>query len=446
MPHALVVDDDEHFARPLAELLEREGFTTSVAHSLGAARVALRTQPPDVVLTDLCLPDGKGSELLAELDATPGTEVVVITGHASVDSAVDAIRNGATDYLTKPLDLPRLRVVLGNVLRARGLREEVGALRAELRGLGRFGALVGASPAMQKVYDLISRVAPTDATVLVTGESGTGKELVADTVHTLSRRRAKPFLPVNCGAMSPSLVESELFGHERGSFTGADRTHRGLFERANGGTVFLDEITEMPFELQVKLLRVLETGTVLRVGGSDAVAVDVRIVAATNRDPDAAVADRVLREDLLYRLRVFPIHLPPLRERGDDIQLLADHFLAEFNRPERSAKQFTPEARRRLAQHHWPGNVRELRNLVQQAFILADTDIDVTCLPGTVGGSPAPGGPMVHVAVGTALAEAERRLILATLSGCDGDKKQAAELLGVSLKTLYNRLKAYGSE
>jgi two-component system, NtrC family, response regulator AtoC len=445
MPHALVVDDDEHFAQPLAELLERDGFTTSVAHSLGAARVALRTQTPDVVLTDLFLPDGKGSELLADLDAARGTEVVVITGHASVDSAVDAIRKGAIDYLTKPLDLPRLRVVLGNVIRARGLREEVGALRAELRGLGRFGALIGASPAMQKVYDLISRVAPTDATVLVTGESGTGKDLVADTVHALSRRRDKPFLPVNCGAMSPSLIESELFGHERGSFTGADRTHRGLFERANGGTVFLDEIAEMPFELQVKLLRVLETGTVLRLGGSDAVPVDVRIVAATNRDPDAAVADRVLREDLLYRLKVFPIHMPPLRERGDDIELLADHFLALLNRAEHRTKQFVPDARRRLAEHHWPGNVRELKNLVQQAFILADKDVDVTCLPATIGGVPAPGGPMLHVAVGTALSEAERRLILATVSRCDGDKKQAAELLGVSLKTLYNRLKAYGS-
>jgi DNA-binding NtrC family response regulator len=443
MPHALVIDDDANFLLPLAELVEREGFTTSVASSLEDARSLIRSKAPDLVLTDLFLPDGKGIDLLEEFDASAPTQVVLVTGHATVDTAVEALRKGAADYLTKPLDLPRLRTVLANVARAHALREEVGTLRAELRKLGRFGALVGASPPMQKVYDLITRVAPTDATVLVTGESGTGKELVAESVHLLSRRRKGPCLPVNCGAISPTLIESELFGHERGSFTGADRTHRGCFERATGGTIFLDEITEMPFELQVKLLRVLETGAVTRIGAEKPLPVDVRVVAATNRQPDDMVAQGKLREDLLYRLKVFPISLPPLRERGDDVELLADHFLGLLNAAEGTTKALSRAARQRLRAHHWPGNVRELKNLVQQLFILADDEIGVECLPAELGGELPQSGASLHVRVGISLDEAERRLVLATLNECAGDKRKAAEILGVSLKTLYNRLNTY---
>jgi len=446
MPHALVVDDDPNFLLPLAELVEREGFTTSVASSLKDARALIDSKPPDVILTDLFLPDGKGIDLLEDLDTTLPTQVILVTGHATVDTAVEALRKGVTDYLTKPLDLPRLRTVLANVARAYALREEVGTLRAELRKLGRFGSLVGASPAMQKVYDLISRVAPTDATVLVTGESGTGKELVAESVHTLSRRRKGPFLPVNCGAISPNLIESELFGHERGSFTGADRTHRGYFERAAAGTIFLDEVTEMPFELQVKLLRVLETAAVMRVGAERPQPVDVRVVAATNRQPEDMVAQGKLREDLLYRLKVFPIVLPPLRERGDDVELLADHFLGLLNSAEGTTKAFTRAALQRLRAHSWPGNVRELKNLVHQIFILADDEIGVECLPSDLGGSGSQSGSSLHIKVGVSLDEAERRLMLATLNECAGDKKKAAEVLGVSLKTLYNRLKVYQVE
>jgi len=446
MPHALVVDDDPNFLLPLAELVEREGFTTSVASSLKDARALIDSKPPDVILTDLFLPDGKGIDLLEDLDTTLPTQVILVTGHATVDTAVEALRKGVTDYLTKPLDLPRLRTVLANVARAHALREEVGTLRAELRKLGRFGSLVGASPAMQKVYDLISRVAPTDATVLVTGESGTGKELVAESVHTLSRRRKGPFLPVNCGAISPNLIESELFGHERGSFTGADRTHRGYFERAAAGTIFLDEVTEMPFELQVKLLRVLETAAVMRVGAERPQPVDVRVVAATNRQPEDMVAQGKLREDLLYRLKVFPIVLPPLRERGDDVELLADHFLGLLNSAEGTTKAFTRAALQRLRAHSWPGNVRELKNLVHQIFILADDEIGVECLPSDLGGSGSQSGSSLHIKVGVSLDEAERRLMLATLNECAGDKKKAAEVLGVSLKTLYNRLKVYQVE
>jgi two-component system response regulator AtoC len=445
MPHALVVDDDANFLLGLAELVGQEGFSTSVASSLKDARALIHSKPPDLVLTDLCLPDGKGIDLLEDLNSTPLTQVVLVTGHATVDTAVEALRKGATDYLVKPLDIPRLKTVLANLARAHALRQEVGTLRAELRKLGRFESLVGASPAMQKVYDLIGRVAPTDATVLVTGESGTGKELVAESVHALSRRRTAPFLPVNCGAISASLIESELFGHERGSFTGADRTHRGYFERAAGGTIFLDEITEMPFELQVKLLRVLETAAVIRIGGERPLPVDVRIVAATNRQPEEMVAQGKLREDLLYRLKVFPVHLPPLRERGDDVELLAEYFLGLLNTAEGTSKKFARAALQRLRAHSWPGNVREMKNLVHQVFILADDEIGADCLPPDLGGGNGPqAGPSLHIKVGISLEETERRLILATLNECAGDKRKAAAVLGVSLKTLYNRLKAYG--
>jgi two-component system response regulator AtoC len=446
MPHALVVDDDANFLLPLAELVEREGFTSSVASSLKDARELIKSKPPDLLLTDLFLPDGKGMDLLGEIDASAGTQVVLITGHASIDTAIEALRKGATDYLTKPVDIPRLKTVLTNVARAYALREEVGSLRAELRKLGRFGSLVGASPAMQKVYDLISRVAPTDATVLVTGESGTGKELVAESVHAFSRRRSGPFLPVNCGAISPNLIESELFGHERGSFTGADRMHKGYFERAAGGTIFLDEITEMPFELQVKLLRVLETSSVIRIGGERPLPIDARVIAATNRPPEEAVGQGKLREDLLYRLKVFPIQLPPLRERGDDVELLADYFLGLLNKTEGTAKKFSRAALQRLRAHGWPGNVRELKNLVHQAFILADDEVAADCLPQELGSVEVPAGSSLHIKVGISLDDAERRLIAATLNDCGGDKKKAAEILGISLKTLYNRLHAYGAE
>jgi len=444
MPHALIVDDDQNFLTPLAELVEREGFATSVASTLRDARNVIAGKRPDLVLVDLFLGDGQGLDLLDELRESGGlTEVVLITGHASIDTAVEALRKGASDYLTKPVDTARLKTVLGNVLRAHALREEVDTLRAELRKLGRFGSLVGIAPAMQKVYDLIARVAPTDATVLLTGESGTGKEVVAETLHTLSRRRREPFLPVNCGAISPTLIESELFGHERGSFTGADRTHKGYFERATGGTVFLDEITEMPFELQVKLLRVLETGSVLRIGGERPIPVDARVIAATNRNPEEAVSENKLREDLLYRLKVFPIHLPPLRERGDDIELLAQHFLHALNQAEGTTKTFTRAALMRLRAHSWPGNVRELKNLVHQAFILADDEIGEDCLPAHLGSVDHPSGASLHMKVGVSLAEADRRLILATLHEFSGDKRRTAEILGISLKTLYNRLKEY---
>jgi DNA-binding NtrC family response regulator len=285
-------------------------------------------------------------------------------------------------------------------------------------------------------------VAPTDATVFLIGESGTGKDLAAQTLHYLSRRAKAPFLPLNCGAITPTLIESELFGHERGSFTGAQRLHKGYFERASGGTLFLDEITEMPIELQVKLLRVLETGAFMRIGGDRPVEVDVRVIAASNRDPRQAVADGKLREDLLYRLSVFPVSMPPLSDRGDDIDLLAHFFLEELNQRQGTTKALTAEALERLRGHGWPGNVRELKNVIHRAYIMADDDIGPRCLPPEMGGSSST-GKSLSFQVGASIADVEKRLILATLELYEGNKRKTADVLGVSLKTLYNRLNTY---
>jgi DNA-binding NtrC family response regulator len=450
MPEALLIDDDPNQLQGLAELVEREGFTTRTAGDVAAARNALAERMPDVVLADLVLPDGSGLDLLTVLEQDPGkTQLVLVTGNATVESAVEALRRGVTDYLTKPIDLPRLKTVLANVARMLDYTSEIGSLRDELRKLGRFGPMIGASRPMQEVYDLIARVSPTEATVMVTGESGTGKELVAQTIQGLSRRRRAPFLAINCGAVSPNLIESELFGHERGSFTGAAQRHRGHFERASGGTLFLDEITEMPIELQVKLLRVLETGQVLRIGGDTPVPTDVRVVAASNRSPSQSVIDGQLREDLYYRLNVFPINLPPVRDRPGDISLLAQYFLEALNTAEGTQKRFGPGTLERLERHDWPGNVRELKNAIQRAYIMAEDSIDPACLPIELGAPVVSaatlagdnGGPVIKV--GTSLSEAERHLILATLDHYAGDKKKTAEVLGISLKTLYNRLNVY---
>jgi DNA-binding NtrC family response regulator len=445
MPRALVVDDDVNFRSGLAELVQREGFTVAIAGTLAEAKPTLSEDPPDVVLMDLGLPDGGGLELLEVPPPGSRTEFIVITGIASVESAVDALRNGVLDYLTKPVDIPRLKSVLANLTRTTELKVEIGSLRKQLRELGRFGRLIGGSAAMQRVYDLIARVAPTNASVLLTGESGTGKEMVAQTIHELSRRRRGPFLPLNCGAMPAGLVESELFGHERGSFTGATQLRRGHFERASGGTLMLDEIAEMPIELQVKLLRVLETGAAIRVGGDTPVQVDARVIAATNRAPEQAVADGKLREDLLYRLNVFPIELPPLRDRGNDIELLAAFFLEDLNRTEGTNKRFAPGGLASLRSHGWPGNVRELKNVVQRAFILAEEEL-IPELPGEARipePAGASGGAPAASPRGT-LADIERKVILSTLQRNAGDKRRTAAELGISLKTLYNRLKAYG--
>lgn len=440
-PRALIVDDDPGFLLGLAELVRREGFAVASAGSLKQAREEIAASPPDILLVDLRLPDGSGLDLLDGFEQATTPEVILITGNASLETAVDALRRGAIDYLTKPVDFARIKMALANVTRTLELKGEIGTLRSELRKLGRFGPLVGTSPPMQTAYDLIGRVAGTDASVLISGETGTGKELVAQQIHALSRRSRGTFLAVNCGSISASLIESEMFGHERGSFTGAERLHRGYFEQAHRGTLFLDEITEMPVELQVRLLRVLETGAVTRVGGTEPVRIDVRILAATSLRVEEALAAHKLREDLFYRLNVFPITLPPLRERGEDVGLLAEQCLSELNAASGTAKRFTQACLERLRRHTWPGNVRELKNVIQRAFILAEGDLGVDSLP--LGVTEVVPASSVVMRVGTPIAEMERRLILATLDQCEGDKKKAAEVLKISLKTLYNRLNEY---
>ncbi len=466
MTHALIVDDDVASATSLRSLVAGDRVTVALAHTLQDARRQIALQQPDIVLLDLQLPDGNGMELFADPQLVANSEVVLITGHASLETSIQALRLGAADYLIKPINLRQLQGVLSRFMKPATLKAEVDDLTANLAQSGHFGHLWGRAPPMRRVYEQISRVAGTGVTVFITGESGTGKELVAQTVHTLSRRRKQPFLAVNCGAISPNLIESEIFGHEKGSFTGADRQHLGFFERASGGTLFLDEITEMPLDLQVKLLRVLETGRFMRVGSSQSQEADVRLVAATNRPPLQAVQSGKLREDLLYRLNVFPIEVPPLRDRLSDVPLLAEHFLRAIGEQEGKAKRFMPVALERLSAGRWPGNVRELRNAVQRAYVMAEEAvIDAEWLPPVVPGhqdgprlmrgAPLPGrdavgqpedGDSITLRIGTSMAQTERLLILATLRHYDHHKERTAAALGISMKTLYNRLKDYAAD
>ena len=447
MGHALIVEDDADSARMMATLVANEGFSAATAQSLRDARRQSALQQPDVVLLDLRLPDGNGMALLDDPELLGNSEVVLMTGHASLETSIQALRYGAADYLIKPVSAKQLQSILSRVMKPSVLHAEVRTLHEDLLRTGRFGHLVGVSEPMKLVYEQIARVAGTSVTVFISGESGTGKELVARTVHDLSRRRARPFLAVNCGAISPNLIESEIFGHEKGSFTGAERQHQGFFERAHGGTLFLDEITEMPLGLQVKLLRVLETGTFMRVGSTIAQETDVRVVAATNRDPVQAVASNALREDLWYRLNVFPLELPPLRDRLEDLPLLVKHFLQELGRREGALKHASPAALERLAQYRWPGNVREVRNVLQRAYVMtAGQEISDQWLPRDAVAAPVSTGSAgtLEVVVGTPLAAIERQVIMATLEHFGHNKERTAAALGVSLKTLYNRLKEYG--
>ena len=395
MAHALIVDDSASTLQSLEQLVQLEGFTTATAATMDQARVELSKQSPDVVLVDLNLPDGSGLSLFDSINGLSDTPpaVVLITGQASLDSAVEALRRGVSDYLTKPLDVERLRKILQDISQTKRLPDELRELRSEQQRTGRFVGIVGRSEPIVRACELISRIAPSSASVLITGESGSGKDVVARAIHELSRRRHGPWVPVNCGAISPSLMESELFGHERGSFTGAERRHKGYFEQASRGTLFLDEITEMPIELQVKLLRVLETNSLARVGGEQPIQIDVRILAASNRNVQQAIDEGKLRADLYYRLKVFQIDLAPLRSRREDIRLLAQAFLEDLIQSEGRAKRFTDQALDTLSQYSWPGNVRELRNVVHFAYVLSEDLIDVDTLPTEVtrGGTPAHG-------------------------------------------------------
>jgi DNA-binding NtrC family response regulator len=442
----LVVDDEPTEREGLARLVGQWGYEVETASSGEEALNLIESQHPAVVLTDLVLPEMDGLTLLQKLKETGRPPIVLlVTGHGTVETAVEAMRHGAFDYLTKPVDATRLQVLLEKSIEQESLSREVNFLRHQLRQKGSFGQLVGQSKGMQEVYRWIELAATSTAPVLVYGESGTGKELVARTVHDLSNRRNKPFVAINCAAIPETLIESELFGHERGAFTGATERRLGCFELADGGTLFLDEIAEMDNSTQAKLLRVLQEGNFRRVGGGKTeIQVDVRVVAATNRVPSEALAQGQLREDLFYRLNVFAIALPPLRDRKEDIPLLVRTFVEEFNRQDnRQVRGLTPEAERALEQYRWPGNVREVRNVVQRAVVLGGTGLmDVEHLPENVIRTVAPSAP---AATGvTPIREMEREMIMRALEETGQDKRRAAALLGISLKTLYNKLAKYG--
>ena len=443
-PTILVVDDDEATRQGLCALLESWGYQASEVADGKAALAACDKGLPQAIVTDLMMPGMTGLEFVAALaERVQQTAVIFVTGQATIDTAVQAIKLGAYDYLSKPLEPQRLREVLEKALKQINLSRETGALRQRLESpLGSYGSLIGKSAPMRRLYQQIGQIAATDAAVLVSGESGTGKELVAQTLHDLSPRRDGSFLALNCAAISPTLMESELFGHEKGAFTSAVDRHLGCFEQADGGTLFLDEITEMALEVQPKFLRVLEEGQVRRIGGNKNIQVSVRAVAATNRQPMAAVKEGKLRQDLFYRLNVFHLELPPLRDRGEDIALLAGYFLESFAAKYQKAKlPWASDFGAALQAHHWPGNVRELRNAMERLTVLATgtnltaADFKQYCL-STVVQEASDLAPM-------SLAEAERQAIEHALAATAGNKTHAAQLLGITPKTLNAKLALY---
>lgn len=442
----LLVEDDAASRVGFQQLLQGWGFAVEAACDGEDALVKAPAFHPDIVLTDLVMPRLDGLGLLRALQQEDGEiTTVILTAQGTVDTAVEALKHGAYDYLGKPVDIQRLRVVLDKIIERQETLREVKALRRQLREHGSFGRMIGRSPAMQAVYRVIEQAAPTSASVLVSGESGTGKELVAQTIHRLSPRASAPWVPINCAAIPEALLESELFGHERGAFTGAVERQAGCFELAHRGTLFLDEIAEMAPAMQVKLLRVLQERSFRRLGGRVEQSVDVRVIAATNADPASAVEMGRLREDLFYRLNVVAIRLPPLRERMEDLPILVDSFVREFGELHaRSAAGISPAARRALESYAWPGNVRELRNVIERATIMASGRLveaqDLPPLGRPSSQPPQGGGPLQP---GMTVDEAERRLIMLTLEHTGNNKTRAAEMLGISLKTLHNKLNRF---
>jgi DNA-binding NtrC family response regulator len=444
----LVVDDDSLIRDILSERLEKKGFRVDRAGSLEEARAAVDHAVPDVAILDVKLPDGEGTELLPTLSEEAGTPCVMMTAHGTVTSAVEALRLGAEDFLEKPFSMDRLDTTLRHVLERTRLRREVRALRT--RG-PQAGGIVGVSPEMQEVMELVRRIAPADhATVLILGETGTGKGIMARAIHDLSPRAQGPFVNVTCSALAPTLMESELFGHEKGAFTDARTLKRGLVEVAHGGTLFLDEIAELTPSLQSKLLRFLEDRTFRRLGATEDRIVDVRIVAATNRDLQAEVERGGFREDLYYRLRVLPMTLPPLRRRRGDVPALVAAFLESFNKElGRSVQEVDPEASRLLEAYPWPGNVRELRNVVERAVLLAEgPTLTPDLLPPEIRQGHSPGsdrlGSLELGPDGIDLDDLERRLLEEALRRAEGNRTEAGRLLGLSRHQIRNRLKKYG--
>ena len=444
----LIVEDDPATRSGLTELVRTWGFTAEEAADGADALEKVTAFRPSIVVTDLVMPRMSGIELLKALQPEiDNIKVILLTAQGTVDTAVEAVKSGAEDYLTKPLDPNKLQRLLERLAEINQQKRENQALRRQLNDRGRFGRIIGHSPAMRALYQVLEQAAPTPASMLILGESGTGKELVAQTIHQLSPRVAHPFVALNCAAIPDTLLESEIFGHEKGAFTGATDRRAGCFELADRGTLFLDEIAEMTPATQVKLLRVLQERKFRRLGGRTEQEVDVRVLAATNIDPAAAIRDGKLREDLYYRLNVFTISLPPLRDRKDDLPLLIQAFIEEFNsRDNRTVRGVAAPAMRQLEHYEWPGNVRELRNVIERATILArGNQIEPAHLPVFGAAPAATGAPANGVTIlpGMTVDEAEQKLIMATLDSAGGNKTRAAEMLGISLKTLHNKLNRF---
>jgi DNA-binding NtrC family response regulator len=444
----LLVEDEANMIRTLTRILERKGYTVVGANNGQQALQRLLEASFDLVITDLNMPVMDGMQLLREMNARglhPAT--IVLTGHGTIQSAVEAMKLGAEDYLIKPCEPDELLLVARRVLEMRRLRQEVKQLRRELKRYDHFGDIIGRSPAMQEIYKVIDAVSQNKSNVLITGENGTGKELIARTIHAKSAVAPRPFIAINCGALSDTLLESQLFGHRKGAFTGAIEDHEGVFQAADGGTLLLDEIAEIPLALQVKFLRAIQEKEVTPLGSTRPVRVDVRLIASTNRDLEALVAEGRFRSDLFYRLNVVPIHLPALRQRREDIPLLVSHFVEDFSRAYGvEPKRVTAAAMERIAAYHWPGNIRELQNAIERAFALSSSpEIDVHDLPPAVlRGDPRPQPAAADLGEPIPFEDMERRNILAALRSAGGNKNEAARLLGIDRQRLYRKIEKYG--
>lgn len=440
----LVVDDEASSREGLSELLESWGYKALKARDGDDALEVIGRTRPDIIICDLKMPKLDGLGVLKAVGDDTDMVFVMLTAQGTIDSAVEAIKLGAYDYLTKPIDIMRLKNIIAQITEKKGIESEIKLLRQQLKQLGSFGAITGKTPAIREIFHQIELAAPSTAAVLISGASGTGKELVAKAIHDLSPRRNGPFIIINCAAIPETLLESEIFGHEKGAFTGAIKTKEGCYEIADKGTLFLDEITQMATDLQGKLLRVIETGAFRRVGGKEELKADVRILAASNINFEEAVEKKILREDLYYRLNVFSIHLPRLKERVSDIPLLVQVFIDEFNRKNnKEIKGIDHEAMIYLKNYSWPGNVRELKNVIERAVIVAKGDLilasDLT--PSVI--QNVQGGPEFSFKIGMSIEEIEKRTIQKTLEYTGGNKTEAARILGISLKTLHNKINFY---
>ncbi|MDN3512287.1 MAG: sigma-54 dependent transcriptional regulator [Candidatus Jettenia sp.] len=445
-PSLLLVDDDKNTLDGLVKILMHDGYTVSGAVSGYDALNLLSRKNFDIIVTDMKLPGMGGISLIHEIrKREESVAIVVITAYSSVKTAVEAIKCGADDYLTKPINIEELKVVLEKLWEKQQLIAQNRILKEKLKDRYKFSELVGSTSQMQQIFHMIEDVAPSTASILILGETGTGKELIANAIHYQSDRSARPFIALHCAALSEGVLESELFGHEKGAFTGAIQTRKGRFEMADGGTLFLDEVGEMSLKVQVKLLRVLEKGEFERVGGEKTLKVDVRFIAATNRDLEREVSEGRFREDLFYRLNVITVNLPPLRERRDDIPILSNFFVIKYTKKyKKEIKGFTPEAMDALCAYHWPGNVRELENVIERAIVLCKKNtLSVDHLPGNV----IPNKDdisVIKIPLGISLKEAEKEIIQKTLLMAQGSKKEAAKILGISNRKIEYKVKEWG--